>query len=135
MPPGGTRVVRHRPVLRSRHQRRLAEDDPAVSVPHHDRSPAGWRSRFLAGLRPLGPWSETQSDDGLPLVSPRWRWHLFVGVHAVTLSYRRSRPAGGGELDDRPVLQVARDVDMVTYWSDLGEWVDLRVDPLPDTLG
>lgn len=113
----------------------LDEDDPAAPVPLHDRSPQGWRQQFLAGIRTVDDWDERSGPEGISLWSDRWRWHVFVGHEAVTLTYRRTGPAGDSDLDDAAVLDLAARLGMIVYWPDLLTWADLRRERIPDTLG
>lgn len=113
----------------------LDEDDPTCPVPLYDTAPDGWRDRFVAAIRRIVTWNETAAADGLGLSVPNWRWHLFVGADAVTLSYRRTGPARPGDFRDDAVLAVASSLGMVLYWPDVNAWVDLRCDPAPRTFG
>lgn len=113
----------------------LDEDDPAVQEPLRDDDPVGWQEDFVEQLRGLGEWEIDEGTDGIFLSSLRWRWSVFVRAGGVTLTYRRTGPAGPDDLDDRFVLEIAARLGMVAYWPDLQTWVDLRQEPVPDSLG
>lgn len=112
----------------------LDDDDPAARRTLHDAPPRGWRAAFEAQLRPLASWEEDSEGASASLWASCWRWSVHLDERAVELCYRKTGPSRDGDLDDREVMEIARRLGMLVWWTP-SEWVDLRSEEPPDSFG